>query len=83
MTFENNYLAEDHRKLNNLIGAMHGNALQAINLSLEGRNDEADLCAYKMIHCLKEVKKLNHKKIEKDKQDDHAMYIRRTFFKRM
>jgi hypothetical protein len=66
MSIEKHFLKRDHNQLSELINAVHGNSLQAINLAMEGNNDEARLCGLKITHCLKEIKQLNQKKIETD-----------------
>ncbi|GEM00870.1 hypothetical protein SAMN05421839_10222 [Halolactibacillus halophilus] len=66
MSIEQHYLKRDHNQLSELINAVHGNSLQAIQLAMEGKNEEARLCSLKITHCLKEINKLKQKKIETD-----------------
>lgn len=66
MSIEQHFLKRDHNQLSELIHTVHSNSLQAINLAIEGKNDEARLCGLKITQCLKEIKQLNQKKIETD-----------------
>ncbi|WP_062320870.1 hypothetical protein [Halolactibacillus sp. JCM 19043] len=66
MCIEKHFLKSDHNELSELIAAVHGNSLQAINLAMEGKNNDARLCGLKITHYLKEIQKLNQKKINTD-----------------